>query len=105
MIEITPEQHQLMESAIDQTMEFLNKEIPDWKNKIDWDQFNFNNPNYCIAGQLELDYMSCIGFYMPKEISRTLSHSWILLSQAYDYMGEIWKQKAVYAEEVWTPPV
>jgi hypothetical protein len=94
MIEITPSQHQLMESEIDQTIKFLDKEVPDWKSKINWDKFDFMNPKSCIAGQLEMDYRSSPGFHMPDSIAKTLSYSYILLIKAHDYMGNIWKQKA-----------
>ena len=94
MLEITSSQHQLMESAIDQTIDFLNKEIPDWKSKINWDTFDFINPKCCIAGQLEIDYRSSTGFHMPDSIAKTLSYSWILLIKAHNYMGNLWKQKA-----------
>lgn len=96
MIEITPEQHQLMESDIDQAIEFLNKEIPDWKSKINWDIFHFDLTKFCIAGQLGIPLTSSPGFYMPRSIGETLAESVDSpkLSEAYDYMGEIWKQKA-----------
>jgi hypothetical protein len=97
MNEITPEQHQLMESAIDQTIEFLDKEIPDWKSKINWNIFDFNENYLCIAGQLGLHYRSSPGFYMPRPIAETfvgtLSESFKLYN-AYQYMGNLWKQKA-----------
>ena len=96
MIEINPEQHQLMESDIDQAIEFLNKEIPDWKSKINWDIFSFNSPRYCIAGQLKLDYLSNPGFNVSDKIIQTLDFSLpsTSLYNAYQYMGNLWKQKA-----------
>jgi hypothetical protein len=92
MTEITPEQHQLMESAIDQAIEFLNKEIPDWKSKINWNIFDFYSTRLCIAGQLEIPFRSNQGFYVPESITSELSY--FLTKNAYHYMGEIWKQKA-----------
>lgn len=94
MIEITPEQHQLMESAIDQSIEFLNKEIPDWKSKINWDIFDFVKLDLCIAGQLNLDFLSSPGFHMPNSIVRILDFSSPEVYEIYDYMGNLWKQKA-----------
>lgn len=93
MIEITPEQHQLMESAIDQTMEFLDKEIPNWKSKINWNLFLFDKVDFCIAGQLHLPYRSSPGFYVPTSIVKTLANSFEIF-EAYKYMGNLWKQKA-----------
>jgi hypothetical protein len=93
---ITQEQHQLMNEAIDQTIEFLDKEIPDWKSKINWDIFDFNDSKLCIAGQLNLDYFSGPGFHMPRSIFKILLEveDTSVLSDAYKYMGNLWKQKA-----------
>ena len=91
MFEITPEQHQLMESEIDQAIEFLNKEIPDWKSKINWNIFDFYLTDFCIAGQLGLHYRSSPGFYVPTSISGGLS--FFLSKEVYKYMGNLWKQK------------
>lgn len=81
-----------MESAIDETMEFLNKEIPDWKSQINWETFDMDKIDLCIAGQLNLNYRSSPGFHMPESIARKLPID--LLLEAYHHMGEIWKQKA-----------
>lgn len=90
----TPEQHQLMESDIDQAIEFLNKEIPDWKSKINWDLFDFNDPKLCIAGQLNVPIKHReTGFYMPISIVHETAF-YPELFDAYQYMGNIWKQKA-----------
>ena len=89
---ITPEQHQLMESDIDKAIEYLNKEIPDWKSKINWDLFNFDTNKFCIAGQLGISLTSAPGFYLPSSIVHETFYS--EMPDAYQYMGNIWKQKA-----------
>lgn len=75
----------------------LNKEYPNWKEKINWDKLDMYSPKYCILGQLYEDYIlgldtlklfdSNKGFYEDQKYGFSLSST----GETYQQLTNYWK--------------
>ena len=108
MDEIQNDEMEIMIKAVDDTIVVLDREIPNWRDQIQVDIFEFVSYQNCVAGQLELfrksglwgsksldqRFIDCEGFSVPARISSPFYKCGKLVPIEYwNTMQEIWKKR------------
>jgi hypothetical protein len=106
--EVSGEDLEIMTKAVDETIVVLDREIPNWRDSIELDSFEFVSYYDCVAGQLGLysregmfgprtldeRFIDCEGFDVPARIcARYRDSSYMIPSCFWKTMEEIWKNR------------
>lgn len=106
--EVSGEELEIMTKAIDDTIVVLDREIPEWRQSIALDSFEFVSYTNCVAGQLCLfkrtgfyeprsrdpRFVDCEGFNVPARISVRYTAVCNLIPNCFwNAMEEIWKNR------------
>lgn len=71
----------------------LDKLIPYWRERIDWEVYDFWNIYNCIAGQLKLDHDASFGFNVPKDMHKFCHLDIRNENNPWKFLSELWKSE------------
>ncbi len=73
----------------------LDETRPEWRDQIDWSNFEFIMRHKCVAGQLDLYLGSHPGFNVPEDIANELPgiNSYTKNQEPYNFMHQLWLEQ------------
>jgi hypothetical protein len=98
-VRMSPEEQLMHSQRVAKGVAFLDKVQPDWRDVVNWDQMNMQDPSRCVLGQTR-GYRKTVGAHGRNGGRWAEEHGFFTSAKGestkekYDYLELLWQKQA-----------